>query len=136
MGTAHHDADFELIRPALERLRREYGEMITIDILGMTNRQLPAGLNRIVLTRYANRSYPGFVDWLCAVDPPWHIGLAPLLDTPFNRCKSPLKAMDYAALGIAVLASDMPVYAIRSPTGRRMPHPKRSPRLVREAWTG
>jgi hypothetical protein len=36
--------------------------------------------------------------------------LAPLLDTPFNRSKSPVKAMDYAALGLAMLASDTPVY--------------------------
>jgi hypothetical protein len=36
--------------------------------------------------------------------------LAPLLDTAFNRGKSPIKAMDYAALGLTVLASDTAVY--------------------------
>jgi glycosyltransferase involved in cell wall biosynthesis len=33
-----------------------------------------------------------------------------LHDTPFNRCKSPIKAMDYAALGLVTVASDTPTY--------------------------
>jgi glycosyltransferase involved in cell wall biosynthesis len=36
--------------------------------------------------------------------------VAPLLDTPFNRTKSAIKTMDYAALGLAILASDVPAY--------------------------
>ncbi len=131
MGTASHDADFELIRPALDRLKREYGGMISVDILGMTNRALPEGLNRIGPSLHGHRSYPAFVNWLCSVDPPWHIGLAPLLDTPFNRCKSSLKALDYAALGIAVLASDVPVYRdLDRQRASRMPGGERPPSLV------
>jgi glycosyltransferase involved in cell wall biosynthesis len=76
----------------------------------MTGRDLPPGLQRIGLSVSASRSYPGFVQIVTSVQPAWHIGLAPLLDTEFNRCKSALKAMDYAAMGLVVLASDMPVY--------------------------
>ena len=111
MGASTHEHDFAMIEPALLRLKEEYGHGIAIDVLGMTNRaELPAGLNRIGPSTHASRSYPGFVNWLTAMQPPWHIGLAPLLDTPFNRAKSPIKAMDYAALGMSVLASDTPVY--------------------------
>ncbi len=40
------------------------------------------------------------------------IGLAPLIedDEGFNLCKSPIKAIDYMAAGIATVASDHPVY--------------------------
>ena len=38
------------------------------------------------------------------------IGLAPLADHEFNGGKSALKALEYAALGIPVIASDHPVY--------------------------
>jgi glycosyltransferase involved in cell wall biosynthesis len=38
------------------------------------------------------------------------IGLAPLVDTPFNACKSHIKALEYMALGIPVVASDRPAY--------------------------
>lgn len=54
---------------------------------------------------------------------PWHahvweyfkkidfdIGLAPLADTPFNSCKSHIKALEYMALGIPVVASNRPAY--------------------------
>lgn len=38
------------------------------------------------------------------------IGLAPLSDHSFNNCKSHVKALEYAALGIPVIASDSPPY--------------------------
>ena len=111
MGTTSHTDDFAMIAPALLRLKAEYGDLIEIDVLGMTSRaDLPSAFNRIGPSTHASRSYPGFVNWLTAMQPRWHIGLAPLLDTEFNRSKSPLKAMDYAALGLTVLASDTPVY--------------------------
>jgi glycosyltransferase involved in cell wall biosynthesis len=110
MGTATHDRDFAMIEPALIRLKNEYKDRVEINVIGMTGRDLPPGLQRIGLSVSASRSYPGFVQILTSVQPAWHIGLAPLLDTEFNRCKSALKAMDYAAMGLVVLASDMPVY--------------------------
>ena len=131
MGTATHDDDFALIEPALVRLKTEYDHRVSIGIIGVTTRHdLPPGLHRIGLSRSATRSYPGFVNWLRAVEPGWHIGLAPLLDTPFNRSKSPIKAMDYAALGLAVLASDTPVYRgsiADGPAGQLVPN-------TPEAW--
>ena len=76
----------------------------------MTTESLPPGLNRISPATSAAQSYPGFVHWLLSRPRGWDIGLAPLLESPFNVCKSPIKVMDYAAMGMAVLASDMPVY--------------------------
>jgi GT2 family glycosyltransferase/glycosyltransferase involved in cell wall biosynthesis len=111
MGTSTHDSDFALIQPALVRLKAEYGDRVDIDVIGMTGQaDLPSELNRIGPSIHGGRSYPAFVDWINGVWPAWHIGLAPLLNTPFNRAKSSIKAMDYAAMGLVVLASDMPVY--------------------------
>jgi hypothetical protein len=111
MGARTHSRDLALIEPVLARLQTEYGPRVVIDILGMTSaRELSPNLNRIDPSPHADRSYPGFVNWLNAVQPRWHIGLAPLLDTPFNRGKSAIKVLDYAALGLAMLASDVPPY--------------------------
>lgn len=38
------------------------------------------------------------------------IGLIPLVDTLFNQCRSAIKALEYAALGIPVIASDVEPY--------------------------
>jgi Glycosyl transferases group 1/Methyltransferase domain len=47
-------------------------------------------------------------DYFKTID--FDIGLAPLADTPFNVCKSHIKALEYMALGIPVVASDVPAY--------------------------
>ena len=51
---------------------------------------------------------PDVWDYYQLID--FDIGLAPLADTPFNTCKSNIKALEYMALGIPVIASDTPAY--------------------------
>jgi glycosyltransferase involved in cell wall biosynthesis len=47
-------------------------------------------------------------DYYRAID--FDVGLAPLVDIPFNRAKSAVKAIEYGALGIPVVASDVEPY--------------------------
>ena len=64
-------------------------------------------------------SYPRFVRWLRGQGP-FDLGLAPLADTAFNRCKSDIKALDYAALGILPLVSDSSAYRADPELARHM----------------
>ncbi len=110
MGTATHDADFAMIAPALARMFDAFGGRVELGMLGFSSRKrLPDWVRRIGMPPTANASYPGFVNWITH-QPAWDIGLVPLADTAFNRCKSPIKTWDYAALGLALLASDVAVY--------------------------
>jgi hypothetical protein len=110
MGTATHDADYALIEPALVGLKAVFGDRVTIDVLGFTSQaRLANGITRLRVPEQASLSYPRFVHWLTSRGG-WDVGLAPLLDTQFNAAKSTIKTLDYAALGLAVLASDGPVY--------------------------
>ena len=109
MGTMTHDADWALVFPALERLHAEHGDRVRVDVLGFTGGDLPPWMARVAVPATASASYPGFVHWIVNNNR-WDVGVAPLLDTPFNRCKSSIKTMDYAGLGLAVLASDVSVY--------------------------
>ncbi len=110
MGTTTHDDDFALVRPALERLHAVFGPRIRFDMIGVTAADdLPRWVNRALPDGVAGQSYPGFVNWITRM-PAWDIGIAPLTDTGFNRAKSAIKVLDYAALGLAVLASDTAAY--------------------------
>lgn len=111
MGTSTHDGDYAIIEPALARLSATYHDRLVIDILGMTtSTQIPERLRRLGPPPQGSRSYPGFAAWLSQYQPCWHIGLAPLADIPFNRCKSAIKTLDYTGLGLAILASDVTPY--------------------------
>jgi GT2 family glycosyltransferase/glycosyltransferase involved in cell wall biosynthesis len=110
LGTATHDADFAAVEPALARLMAGSDGRIGFDMVGVSAQGgLPDWVNRVPLPVHAIASYPGFVHWATQIRW-WDIGIAPLVDTPFNRRKSAIKTMDYAALGLPVLASDMPAF--------------------------
>jgi hypothetical protein len=67
------------------------------------------------------RKVANYMEWhsMTDVDAYWNklwdlridIGCAPLLDTAFNRCKSPVKFYDYAGAGAVTLASDVLPYS-------------------------
>jgi GT2 family glycosyltransferase/glycosyltransferase involved in cell wall biosynthesis len=124
MGTATHDADLALVMPALGRLRQVFHDRVAFDLMGVTRAtDLPPWLNRVPMPAMAAASYPGFVAWITD-QPAWEVGLAPLADSPFNRGKSAIKTLDYAALGLAVLASDVAPYRgslADGPGGRLLP---------------
>ncbi len=104
-----HDADFAIVESALARLKAVFGDFVSIDLLGISSKpDMPDWVNRVSMPVHATSSYPGFVNWITQQH--WDIGIAPLADTPFNRCKSALKALDYVALGLPILASDSAVY--------------------------
>ncbi len=129
MGTLTHDIDFDIVAAALDRLHREFGEAIRIDLIGFTNRaQLPPWIGRIAPSPNGQKSYPGFVAWI--TEKHFDIGIAPLADTPFNAAKSAIKVMDYAALGLAVLASDVSAYRNSLADGAAGPLVASTP----EAW--
>jgi hypothetical protein len=109
MGTATHRGDFAIVAPALRRLVETFGPRVSVDVIGMTGAELPPGVNRVGVPHDRGQTYPGFVSWI-ASQPAWHIGATPLANTAFNACKSSIKTLDYAALGLAVAASDVGVY--------------------------
>lgn len=109
MGTATHDGELGFLTPVAAALRRRYGDRVRFEVVGVTARALPAGFERRLPDGdAANASYPGFVEWFGRQR--WEIAVSPLVDGPFNRCKSAIKLMDYAALGLPIVASRHPEY--------------------------
>lgn len=108
MGSTSHGPDLAIAAPALARLMAEY-PALRFELFG--GLALPPALRP-----FAGRCrvippvapYGAFVDALHGLG--WHIGIAPLADTPFNAAKIPIKWVEYSAAGMAVAASDTAVY--------------------------
>ncbi len=110
MGTRTHADDFRIVEPALAELKRKYGARVEVYLIGVRGDDLAEDyLNVLTPPETVGASYPAFVSWFTSVQR-FDIGLSPLRDTPFNRCKSNIKLLDYSLLGIVPVMSDVEAY--------------------------
>jgi len=112
MGTRTHNAELELISPALERLKKEFGPKIDIQLIGVAveGDSIPWWATLVNVPSFPGGSYPAFVRWLCEKRP-YDIGLCPLVESAFNEGKSAIKILDYLALGATPICSAVEPYA-------------------------
>ncbi|MBM3667822.1 MAG: glycosyltransferase [Actinobacteria bacterium] len=110
VGTRTHKHDLALLRPALELLQRE-GLELELELVGVQEEDGGDGSwYRRLNTPAGHSAYPRFVPWLRRQRNRWDLAVAPLQDTPFNRCKSDLKFLEYSALGLPGVYSEVGVY--------------------------
>jgi hypothetical protein len=108
MGTRGHAADLAMVLPAICDVM-EAVPGLQFELFGTI--EMPAEL-----TRFRHRvrhlppvaDYSQFMPYLRSLG--WWVGLAPLEDNAFNRCKADTKWVEYSVAGMAVIASDLPVY--------------------------
>ena len=103
MGTYTHLNDLLIVEKPMKELLERWGGKLAFDVIGITREQ--TDLDWINPIRIPNHNYPKFVSWLCR-EAKWSIGIAPLEETDFNKCKSYIKYLDYAALGLVPVCSD------------------------------
>lgn len=109
-GTKSHKEDYELILPSLNDVASRFSDFRLL-VIGVLDENYPApNWVEILQVPPPKRNYISFVPWLKEVTKHTLLGLAPLKDTEFNQYKSNLKALEYAALGLPVLASKGIVY--------------------------
>jgi glycosyltransferase involved in cell wall biosynthesis len=109
MGTRTHSRDLAMLKPVLELLR-EAGLDVRLEVIGGE----PLGPGQDWYERFdvpaGHAVYPRFVRWLRGHAGRWDLALAPLVDDRFNRSKSDLKFLEYTALGLPVVVSDVEAY--------------------------
>lgn len=112
MGTRTHAADFELVAAAMDLLEARLPGATRLSVIGVRehDRIDRPWLRVLNPPAYVGASYPAFVHWLQA-QRGFDAGVAPLVADEFNRCKSHIKVLDYAAIGLPAIASDVPAYA-------------------------
>jgi glycosyltransferase involved in cell wall biosynthesis len=108
MGTGGHSADLALILPAIGELMNQLPSL-NFELFGTI--KMPAelaGFGSRVRHLPPVADYAKFRSQLRSLG--WWVGLAPLEDNPFNRCKADTKWVEYSLAGMAVVASNLPVY--------------------------
>jgi glycosyltransferase involved in cell wall biosynthesis len=108
MGTGGHAHDLAIALPGLIRLLDVRSD-IRFELFGTI--PMPDSMHRFgarVVHHPFNSNYNAFLHHLGKLG--WSIGLAPLTDIPFNTVKANTKWVEYTSAGIAVIASDHPVY--------------------------
>jgi glycosyltransferase involved in cell wall biosynthesis len=108
MGTSGHSEDLASALPAIAEVMDAVPDLQfevfgTIEMPGEVARFGPRLRHLPPVADYAD-----FIPYLRSLG--WWIGLAPLNDNPFNRCKADTKWVEYSLAGMAVVASDVPVY--------------------------
>ncbi|MEW6677854.1 MAG: glycosyltransferase [Pseudomonadota bacterium] len=106
VGTSARDGDFAILEEALKRICTEYGKRIRIKFVGA----LPASWSGHPNAEAVpfTPDYGGYAARMKGLD--LDIGLAPLADNAFNACKSPIKWLEFSALGAAGVFSHVPAY--------------------------
>lgn len=111
MGTRTHDEDFAFLDAVMTRLYARFPGSVELYLVGVRTRDEtnPPWMRVWNPPPYIGASYPAFVHWLiqqAGLD----MGVAPLMANAFNDCKSSIKVLDYAAIGLPTLASAVPAY--------------------------
>lgn len=106
-GMVTHAPDFECVAPALRRALDDGRGAVHLQFFGFVPEML-VGQPNVGFEPYTD-DYAGFMHTLSHVD--WSFGIAPLADSPFNRCKTDNKYREYGACRIPAIYSDCPVYS-------------------------
>jgi len=105
-GTKSHCYDLAIIESALLRIANRYGNKVEIVLWGAATENLRA-CDQVLIIR-TPVSYWRYLQRLNDLE--IDIGLIPLADNEFNRCKTDIKWVEYSALEIPAVISDIPVY--------------------------
>lgn len=105
-GSASHLDDYqEWSAQVLGRWMAHRGDATVLRYYGLASRPLGMPLSWVSDVRPWQKQTDAYLASL-RMD----VGMAPLLDTPFNAGKSPIKALEYAAIGVPAVVTDHPVY--------------------------
>lgn len=109
MGGDSHKPDIEMILPVLLKLADEYGRNIQFKFWGIEPPSLLTPYSTVDWYPPKSNSYSDFVSYFQTQYA--DIVISPLCDNYFNSCKSPLKFLEYSALGLPGVYSNLSPYS-------------------------
>jgi len=109
MGGHTHKPDLELVTPVLSQLQSRYHERISFHFWGIDAPDELAPYSQVDWYPLVYARYDEFVAAFQSQTA--DIMVAPLRDNLFNSCKSPIKYLEYSALGVAGVYSRVAPFA-------------------------
>lgn len=109
MGGDSHKADLEMLLPVLLELSKEVKEKIQFNFYGTRPPGLLEDSENIEWKPTQTYDYSQFAADFQGFEA--DIVIAPLEDNVFNRCKSGIKYLEYSALGVPGVYSNLPPYS-------------------------
>jgi glycosyltransferase involved in cell wall biosynthesis len=113
MGTYTHDGDMMMVLQALREVLYKHRDTWELQLVGGISEssvlEAFAGMPWQILDVGKHGEYPNFVRWM-QQNLHWDLAIAPLENNPFSNCKSDIKFLDYSALGIPCICSNVPAY--------------------------
>jgi glycosyltransferase involved in cell wall biosynthesis len=104
-GSDSHVHDMRVVAPVLKRVQQRYGDMVKYRFFGTRFEQLYEGLDfEVIPWIKPHLFYDRFSHNL------FDIGIIPLENTRFNRCKSNIKFLEYSYYGIPSVVADVTPY--------------------------
>lgn len=111
MGNSSHVEDLAMIKPVFESL---YGENLDVRLLVIGGEpevaeNAPDWYTRLSIPQ-GYESYQQFVPWFRQITNECDLAIAPLVANEFNQYKSPLKFLQYSAVGLPAIYSNCTPY--------------------------
>lgn len=114
VGTSARGTDFALIEPALREVCEAFGKRVRLKFIGAEPEAWRDHPNA-EFVRFTG-DYGAYAALMKGMN--LDIGLAPLELNDFNACKSPIKWLEFSALGMAGIFSNVPAYKTVVEQGR------------------
>lgn len=108
IGTRSHMGDIESLAPVIERIGQIYPEQVQFRFWIEQSPSQLMRLSNVVWSPFIAPNYEDYIAWMAEIQP--DIWIAPLLDSPYNRVKSPIKFLEYSACGVPGIYSRVPPY--------------------------
>jgi glycosyltransferase involved in cell wall biosynthesis len=111
VGGPSHAEDLEIVRPALDLVRESGGRRVVLTVVGGVPLSQEENWFETIDVPDDCRHYPQFVSWVRSIVGDFDVAVAPLADTRLNLSKSDLRFLEYAAMKLPGIYSDVAAFS-------------------------
>ena len=113
-GSSGHKRDIEAVSDAIAQVMRACSQ---VDFAFMGDEEIYRSLSAVLPSGRITYTPPGTLEEYLVFLQKLDIGIAPLQDNPYNRCRSDVKFLEYASRGVVPVLSSLTPYKASAQQG-------------------